>query len=126
MKIAIPVWEGKVSPVFDTASRLLVFDVEDAREIKRFQTSLDEKDLGRRCSRIKGLGIELLICGAISSQFRDMLMASGVKVISWISGQTEEVVKAYLNGKLCDPKFLMPGHGEEHMKEMAKICDRRK
>ncbi|MBW1730525.1 MAG: NifB/NifX family molybdenum-iron cluster-binding protein [Deltaproteobacteria bacterium] len=126
MKIAIPVWEGKVSPVFDTASRLLVFDVEDAKETKRFQTSLDEKDLGRRCSRIKGLGVELLICGAISSQFRDMLIASGVKVIPWISGQTEEVVKAYLSGRLCDPKFLMPGCGEEQMKEMAEICDIRK
>ncbi len=126
MKIAIPVWKGKVSPVFDTASKLMVFHVKGAKETKRFQTSLDEKDLGRRCSRIKGLGVELLICGAISSQFRDMLMASGVKVISWISGQTEEVVKAYLNGKLCDPKFLMPGCGEEQMKEMTEICDRGK
>ena len=32
MKIAIPIWEGKVSPVFDTASRLLILHVEGNKE----------------------------------------------------------------------------------------------
>ncbi len=122
MKIAIPIWEGKVSPLFDTASKIMVFDVEDDTGATfRFQATLSEQDLRRRCSRLKGLGIELLICGAISWQLRDMLLASGIKVIPWISGQTDEVVQAYVKGTLNDPKFLMPGCEENDREELERI-----
>jgi predicted Fe-Mo cluster-binding NifX family protein len=109
MKIAIPIWEGKVSPVFDTASRLLILQVEDKNETSRFETFLDESDLTRRCLRIQALGVDTLICGAISGQFHRMLTADNVEIIPWISGVAEDVLKAYLDGKIFHSKFLMPG-----------------
>ena len=37
MKIAIPIWEGdKISPVLDTALRLLVVETENKSEVSRF------------------------------------------------------------------------------------------
>lgn len=109
MKIAIPVWEDKVSPVLDTASRLLIVEVKDQNEACRFEIFLDERDLSRRCFRIQGMEIDILICGAISHPFARMLMASGIHVIPEISGHTEEVLRAYLRGDLFNAKFLMPG-----------------
>jgi len=35
MKVAIPIWNGRVSPVMDTACRLLVVDFADGREVSR-------------------------------------------------------------------------------------------
>jgi predicted Fe-Mo cluster-binding NifX family protein len=58
MKIAIPVWENKVSPVLDTASRLLIVELKEGGEMSRFEIYLDERDLTRRCIRIQGLGID--------------------------------------------------------------------
>ncbi len=53
MKIAIPIWKDLISPVLDTASMLLIVDVEEeGREISRFQIFLDEQDAARRCFRI--------------------------------------------------------------------------
>ncbi|MBK5100859.1 MAG: NifB/NifX family molybdenum-iron cluster-binding protein, partial [Desulfobacteraceae bacterium] len=98
MKIAIPVWEDKVSPVLDTASTLLIVEVEDQKEASRFEKFLDAHDLSLRCLKIKDLGIDILICGAISRQFSDMLTASGMDIIPWISGHPEDVLKAYLQG----------------------------
>jgi len=109
MKLAIPIWEGKISPVFDTASRLLVLHLEDKQEISRFETYMDEGDLTRKCIRIQGLGVDILICGAISRHFYRMLVAGGTNIIPWISGCTEDVLEAYMKGKLSNPKFLMPG-----------------
>ena len=43
MKIAISVWEGKISPVFDTAARLLVLEIEGKHEVSRFETYFDEQ-----------------------------------------------------------------------------------
>jgi predicted Fe-Mo cluster-binding NifX family protein len=117
MRIAIPIWEGKVSPVLDTASRLLILDVEGQKETSRFETVLDEQDLSRRCLRIRGMEVETLICGAVSRPFSRMLIASGIDVIPEISGHAEDVLKAYLQGNLFHPKFLMPGGGRNRKKQ---------
>jgi predicted Fe-Mo cluster-binding NifX family protein len=109
MRIAVPIWEDRVSPVLDTASRLLIIELEDQREASRFETLLDEQDIYRRCVRIKRLGIDILICGAISCPFLRMLMVSGIKIIYGISGNTEDVLEAYFCGAINHTKFLMPG-----------------
>ncbi len=109
MRIAIPIWDDKVSPVLDAASRLLIVETENRNVASHFEIYLDEHELSRRCFRIQGMEIDILICGAISDAFSRMLTASGVDVIPEISGHAEEVLKAYLQGDLFNPKFLMPG-----------------
>lgn len=109
MRIAIPVWEDKVSPVLDTALKLLVVEVNDQREESRFVYHIDENDLSYKCHRIKRLGLDILICGAVSHAFLQMLLASGLDVIQEISGPAEEVLRAYLQGNIFQPRYLMPG-----------------
>jgi predicted Fe-Mo cluster-binding NifX family protein len=109
MRIAIPLWEGKVSPVFDTAARLLVVDVNEQGEESRFLYYIDENDLTQKCHRIRKLALDTLICGAISQAFVKMLLASGLDIIQEISGPAEEVLEAYLRGDISQPRFLMPG-----------------
>ncbi len=109
MRIAVPVWEDKISPVLDAASRLLVVDLEDRRESSRFEIYLDEQDLTRRCFRMKGLGVDILICGALSRPFMRMLDASGIEIIPGITGPTEDVLKSYIHGNLKHSEFKMPG-----------------
>ena len=109
MRIAIPIWDDKISPVLDTASRLLIVDVEGQNEAGRFEIYLDEQDLSRRCFRIQGMDVNILICGAISHSFARMLIASGIDVIPERSGLAEEVLSAYLQGDLFNSRFLMPG-----------------
>lgn len=110
MRIAIPDWGNRVSPVFDTATRLLIIEVDGRREISRFQAILGEQDLlSRRCVQIRGQGVDILICGSISRPYSTMLMASGIQVISDIAGPTDKVLEAYLQGELFSSVFFMPG-----------------
>ena len=109
MRIAIPIWEEKVSPVFDTAIRLLVVEVENNKEASRFLYFIDENDLAQKCNRIRKLKLDILICGAVSHPFLHMLLASGLNVIQQISGSVEEVLDAYLKGDIHHSRFLMPG-----------------
>jgi predicted Fe-Mo cluster-binding NifX family protein len=109
MKIAIPLWNDRISPVFDTATRLLVVEVAGQEESSRFETILDEEDLARRCLRINRLGVDVLICGAISRPYSRILSASGINIIPQISGLVEDVLRAYFKGELSHPRFLMPG-----------------
>ncbi|MBN2031888.1 MAG: NifB/NifX family molybdenum-iron cluster-binding protein [Deltaproteobacteria bacterium] len=126
MKLAIPVWENKVSPVLDTASRLLVVEVKEDGDLSRFEIFLDERDLSRRCLRIKGIGVDTLICGAVTRHFSDMLKASGIDIIPGISGQPDEVLSACFEGRLAHDKYLMPGWSREGLEEALKEIDLRR
>ena len=98
MKIAIPIWEDKVSPVLDTASRLLIVEIGDQQETSRFEAILDEQDLSRRSLRIQRLDIDILICGAVSRPFLRIL-GGRVNIVSGISGHPEDVLEAHLHGR---------------------------
>ena len=130
MRIAIPIWDDKISPVLDTASKLLIVEVEDRKEASRFEIYLDEHELSRRSLRIRGMDVDTLICGAVSRPFCRMLLASGINIIQDISGHPEDVLKAYLHGKQLHSGFLMPGcraNRERHGKNAGnKSCSQRR
>lgn len=109
MKLAVPVWEDRISPVLDSATRLLILEVKEGGELSRSEIDLDEKDLARRCRRIQGLGVDAMICGAVTRRFSDMISASGVFLIRGVSGSPDEVLDACLAGRLDRSEFLMPG-----------------
>ena len=109
MRIAVPIWEDRISPVLDTACRLLIIEKEEQQEAIRIETPLEEQDIHRRCLRIKGLGIDTLICGAVSLSFLRLLMASGIQIIYGVAGNHEDVLAAYFDGTLDNAGFLMPG-----------------
>jgi predicted Fe-Mo cluster-binding NifX family protein len=109
MKIAVPIWEDKVSPVLDTAAKLLIVETLNRNEIGRTESLLDELEISRRCFRISKLKIDVLICGAISRPFSERLAAAGINIIPGISGAVEEIVAAYFSGTLNQSKYSMPG-----------------
>jgi predicted Fe-Mo cluster-binding NifX family protein len=108
-RIAIPTWNGTVSPVFDTASRLLVVEADEGRECSRFETDITENFLPSKTMRLTGLAVDTLICGAVSRPLAYMITTAGIKLIPWISGQVEDVLQAFLQGNLFDLRFIMPG-----------------
>lgn len=109
MRIAIPTWRGRISPVFDAARNLLLVDAQDGREIRREETTVEPADLVARARRVAQLGTDLLICGAISWPLEATLVSTGVGVISQTCGPVEEVLRAFLSGQLTQQAFLMPG-----------------
>jgi predicted Fe-Mo cluster-binding NifX family protein len=115
MRIAVSIWEDKISPVLDTASKLLIVENKTQAESSRFEANLFEQDVPQRCSFIRGLDLDVLICGAVSRQLSGMLKASGIKIISGISGPAEDVLKAYLQEGLLHSGFFMPGSKSNHL-----------
>lgn len=109
MNLAIPVWQSRISPVFDTAERLLLVDVEDGAEISRMEYPLAGLAPSQRAKRLAELNVNVLLCGAISRPLASMLGKSGVQIVPWISGEVNDVVPRYLNGQPLDGRFLMPG-----------------
>jgi predicted Fe-Mo cluster-binding NifX family protein len=111
MKVAMTVWENTVSTVCDFSNRLLVFDVMGGEVKNRSLIPFETKILLERLNQLGELGVEVLLCGAISRPLERMILASGVKVIPCLRGSIEEVIGAYLDGGLSDARFILPGFG---------------
>jgi predicted Fe-Mo cluster-binding NifX family protein len=96
-RIAMPVWMGRVSPVFDSARKLLVVHVIGAREVARTVIMIDELTAPLRVRILTASGIDALVCGAISRNLANMISAGGIKVYSFVTGDVEEVLRAHLS-----------------------------
>lgn len=114
MKVAIPVFDERISPLFDVARALVVVNIEAGREVWRERISLDDSGLVMRARQLGEQGIDVLICGAISRLLEEMLESAGVAVISQMCGPVEEVLSAFLTGELTYTAFRMPGHRGEY------------
>lgn len=109
MRIAIPHWQGRVSPVFDVAGSLLLVEVEDGRELRREEVRLARTEASARVADLTRLGADVLVCGAISAPLQARLAAAGVQVVGFVCGAVEDILAGFLSGELANPAFLMPG-----------------
>jgi len=73
-----------------------------------------------RVNQLEALGIEVLLCGAISRPLERMIRASGVKVISCLRGSIDEIIKAYLEGGLSNARFILPGFSPASNRERER------
>ena len=111
MRLAVAVWGSEVSPVFDFAHRILVVQCDEDRERARYRYEVPDKSMAARAERLRELGVNVLICGAISNSLADMVRGLGITLVPWKCGLVEEVLIAYFAGTLEDPRFSLPGAG---------------
>jgi predicted Fe-Mo cluster-binding NifX family protein len=112
MRVAIPLWQGRVSPVFDEASRILLVDVSGKRVQQRREEQLLTRNPFQRAQLLPQIGVDLVICGMISQTQQTALASAGIRIIPHICGPMEEVIAAFLDGRLEDGPLLMPGCGK--------------
>lgn len=109
MRLGIPDWHGQVSPVFDVAGQLLVLDVQGGQEVGRRAVSLRSLGSTERAQRLGDLGIDTLVCGAISSSLEGMITRLGVRVVALVAGPVEQVARSVIAGERLPSSCLLPG-----------------
>lgn len=109
MKIALSVWKDSISTVFDAAEDILI--IEDALESggRRTPMKLGGADAAAKALQLEGKGVELLICGAISTPVKHLLESLGIRVLPFVRGRIEEVIEAYRSDLLGQVRFALPG-----------------
>lgn len=109
MKLAMPVWNDCVSTVLDFADYLLVVDCESGTVRGRSLTDFTGITMAQKVARLRELGIQVLLCGAVSRPMERMIMASGIDIIPFLRGRVNDVLDAYFSGRLLEPAFILPG-----------------
>lgn len=109
MKIGIPEWQGRVSPVFDESRNLLLIDIENRQEVNRVKKRMLHKDPLLRAKHVMNAGVDILICGTISLALEHLLISDGIVVIAYTCGPVNDIVNAYINQTLMHSEFTLPG-----------------
>lgn len=109
MRVAVAVWGTEVSPVFDFAHRVIVVQCDETQERVRYQHALPDEPMSSRAERLRELGVNVLLCGAISNPLEEMVRGLGIVLIPWKCGPIEEVLTAYFSGTIEEPRFSLPG-----------------
>ena len=100
MKVAIPMFNSRVSPSFDFASNVLVATVGSGKVLEKDKYSLINLNTIRRSALLRQHGVNVLICGGISGFTVRLLMGNGIEVIPMVSGEAEEVLNHFVKGNL--------------------------
>jgi len=117
MRIAIPIWNDRVSPVFDVSRSIRVVDISDGAVSGEATHTLENE---ARASKLVKLGVDLLICAAISTPLEATLWVSGIEVIPDTCGTVDEIVEALVSGDVKLARFRSPGNTRSH-RSLLKI-----
>lgn len=120
MKIAIPIWNDRISPVFDAARTVLLVNFDCGEETSRSKVAFMDDDIYRRAERLSELDTNVLICGAISRPLENELIQRGIQVVSRVCGEVDRVLSAYCLGENISDHFAMPGCCQKH--RMRRRC----
>lgn len=107
--IAIPIWQQRISPLLDTAARLLVLTCKDGQEASRREIILEPQRIEALAETLANLHLDLLLCGALSGSLQRRLHEHGVRVRPHLCGEVEAVLQAFCHQELERAEFQMPG-----------------
>lgn len=114
MKVALTVWEGRISPVLDTARSVVIANVENGTKTAQRDEMLSEESPQGKIAQLRALGVEVLVCGAVSRPLANFVSSSGIRLFPFVSGELGDVLEAVIKGKIPDTAFSMPGCGCQH------------
>ncbi len=124
MTIAIPVSQERISPVLDTAARLLLVTRRRGKEVERKEIVINPLPAEALANSVAELCVDVLLCAALSESLLRGLEQRGVRVKAHLCGQVESVLRAFDCGQLRRDEFRMPGCWGQHLH--GECCRRRR
>lgn len=115
MRIAVTYQDGMVFQHFGHTEQFKLFDVEAGKIVSSQVVDTNGQGHGALSGFLAQARVDVLICGGIGGGAQATLTEAGIQFFGGVSGQADEAVRAYLEGKLgYDPDVHCGHHEEEH------------
>jgi len=121
MKVGVAAYKGAVANRIDFSDSIKVYRIQEEKPLLERELKLPKTNPLSDVNTVLSSGIDVLICGAINGFFYRMLAGNGVKVLPWVLGDVDSVLKSYVDGRL-QPSLPIPrGFG---MGPPTRFCGR--
>jgi predicted Fe-Mo cluster-binding NifX family protein len=99
--IAVPVYQNRISPLLDVSDKYVIFETENGEVKQKINISLNVEGEPQRVEKLKEIGVNTIICGAVSGCVARIVYEKGIRLISMIYGPIEEIINQYLSNSLA-------------------------
>lgn len=114
MKIAITYENGEIFQHFGHTEQFKVYTVENGKVISSELVSTNGSGHSSLGSVLKNLKIDTLICGGIGGGAKNVLNDLGIKLFPGVSGNADEQINLFLDGKIDYNANVQCNHHEQH------------
>ena len=121
MKIAMPVFENRISPRFDCAPGFRVYMTEGGEITGIREISCQGWNDNERIAQLRALGVDTMICGGLPNYLLGILTNRGMKIIPWVAGDASEAFALFLRGQLNAGMVICTGRKIRRCKSGIKI-----
>jgi predicted Fe-Mo cluster-binding NifX family protein len=108
-RVAFAVWNHRIAPVFDVARQIYLVVAESGRILSHTEEKLPGDGGSGNVLRLTELGVDTLVCGAISRSMQVMVASYGIRTIPFVAGDLRQIIDGWLSGELERKLFAMPG-----------------
>jgi predicted Fe-Mo cluster-binding NifX family protein len=103
MKIAIPARDQQLESHFGQCAYFAIFRIENGKVVARERVEAETNGCrSSMASTLAGLGVHVMLAGTMGPGAHASLARNGIEVIRGCQGSLEEVVMAFLGGRLVD------------------------
>jgi predicted Fe-Mo cluster-binding NifX family protein len=89
-----------VAPCLEYCATMAIFSIDGGEVVEQVDFPLCSRDPFDRVRLLRDQRVHTIICGGIQGIYEDALRASGLQVISWVSGTVDDLLDLYLRGRL--------------------------
>jgi predicted Fe-Mo cluster-binding NifX family protein len=107
--LLVTTWNGRVSPVLDVARQAELVKADAGRIVSRTTVKLPGETPEGQAAALRALQPQVLVCGAVSRPLAALLVSDGTRLVPFRTGAVDEIIGAWLQGRLDDATMLMPG-----------------
>ena len=111
MRVAIPRMGERVAPCLEYCATMAIFTLVDRQITDQVDFPLRSRDPFDRVRLLRDQHVETIICGGIQEVYEDALRASGIQVISWVSGSVDDLLALFVRGQLVPGMESEGTHG---------------
>ena len=114
MKICLPTRDGVIDAHFGHCDHYTIYTIEN-RQIVAEETMASPEGCGCKSDiapRLHAMGVDVMLAGNMGDGAKNVLQRNGIAVIRGCHGPVEEVVAAYLAGRIADSGDACAHHHE--------------
>jgi predicted Fe-Mo cluster-binding NifX family protein len=100
MKLAIMLYGTRVSPRYGYSQGVLVVEVNNQEEFDRKTLEIGKYYPEKIPELLSNEGVEVVISGGMNQHFQNLFRLRGIDVIWGIIGEVDDVLAAFMNGRL--------------------------
>ena len=113
MKLAITYDNGQVFQHFGKTQQFKIYDIQQGKVGPSLVTGTGGQGHGALAGLLRALGISVLICGGIGPGAQEALKSLDITVIPGITGDADQAVQDFVDGKLVLNTEALCNHHHE-------------